>query len=337
MLALGMGFARGTLLVAGALLVGLALVLYALLLASNLAGGRGMPVVVAHGRVALASLVVALGAALSLAGAYAGMPVVPRLVALAAHVISSAYGFMGMLALGLLHIAIPMFVLSEAPDETRARASWRAAVAALILGGAAVVLVRSAPAIAEALLFAAIGCGAIAAALHVALMRTILRNGLRRELGVSLRLVAFGWASLLASLAAAAALIAQVPADGLRAVFGVLLVGGWLLSTALGILQRIVPFLASMHAAGAKPRSPAPSMLTMRRPLVVHACCHVAGLATLVVALMMQSGLVVLVAAVVGTCGALAFGLFFFVVVARMRRARATMPVAAPARERPAA
>ena len=67
LVAIGMGFAQPLPLAAGAILVALALVLYAALLARNLAGARGMPVVVAHGWVAWGSLCVAVVTALSLA------------------------------------------------------------------------------------------------------------------------------------------------------------------------------------------------------------------------------------------------------------------------------
>jgi hypothetical protein len=66
-LALGMGPGPVSLLVPGAAMVAIALVMYAGLLARNLLGARGMPGVVAHGWVALASLAVLLVSALSLA------------------------------------------------------------------------------------------------------------------------------------------------------------------------------------------------------------------------------------------------------------------------------
>ncbi|MEO8506864.1 MAG: hypothetical protein ABI593_04470, partial [Betaproteobacteria bacterium] len=98
---LGMGIPAPSLLVGGALLVAVALVIYAVLLARNLIGARGMPVVVAHGWVALCSLAVVVVTALSLAGAYMGVPGLARSTALALHVAFAGYGFMGMLALGL--------------------------------------------------------------------------------------------------------------------------------------------------------------------------------------------------------------------------------------------
>src|SRR5690606_5779160 len=55
----------------------------------------------------------------------------------ALHVPFAAYGFMGMLALGLAYILVPMFALSPAPDETQVRVSAALAALALLLAGAA--------------------------------------------------------------------------------------------------------------------------------------------------------------------------------------------------------
>ena len=65
-IALGMGAAIPVLLAAGAAAVTLALLLFAVLLARNLLGARGMPVVVAHGWAGLGCLAVVLATALSL-------------------------------------------------------------------------------------------------------------------------------------------------------------------------------------------------------------------------------------------------------------------------------
>ncbi len=92
---------------------------------------KGMPVVVAHGWAALASLIVVIATALSLAGTYVGMPTIDRATAIALHVVFAAYGFMGMLALGLSYIVVPMFALSAAPAERPAWASFALAMLAL--------------------------------------------------------------------------------------------------------------------------------------------------------------------------------------------------------------
>ena len=309
-LALGMGVASPPWIAAGAIAVVTALAIYGLLLARNLAGARGMPVVVGHGWAALAALVVLLASAASLAGAYVGFAWLDRGMALVWHVASAAYGFMGLLALGLSYILVPMFALSRAPDERRARLSLSLAVTALLLSGAS--------GIAPALRIAAIAFGALAVGLHWRLMSGALKTGMRRDLGRSFALVRMAWIMLAASLGAALGVVLDAPFDGMAALFGLLLIGGWLLTFLLGILERVVPFLASMHAASGRHRPPTPSSLTAERPLSIHFACHAGALAALVVAILADSPWIAFAGAALGVVGALAFGIFFANVLIRM-------------------
>jgi hypothetical protein len=91
------------------------------------------------------------------------------------------------------------------------------------------------------------------------LMRRANRDGMQRELGRSFMLVRDAWASLVASVAAALGVVLDVALPALTTVFGLLLIGGWLLTLVLAMLQRILPFLASMHGARAGRRAPVPS------------------------------------------------------------------------------
>lgn len=311
--ALGMGMPAPRLLAGGAVAVVAALGGYALLLARNLIGARGMPVVVAHGWAALGSLVVVLATALSLSCAYLGFSGFERDMALPLHATLAAYGFMGLLALGLSYILVPMFALSAAPDERRAWMSLTLAVSALLLSAAASSGIAPQP-----LRMAAIGVGTVAVALHLRLMSVALKSGMRRELGRSFTLVRIAWISLVASLGAALGVAVDAPAAGVATLFGILLIGGWLLTFVVGILQRIVPFLASMYAAPGKRLPPTPSSLTARWPLSIHFVCHLAALALLALAVVTGSERVASGAALVGTAGAAAFAGFFSVVLRRM-------------------
>jgi len=328
MTVLGMGAGATMLLAAGAVAVVAALIAYAALLARNLAGAKGMPIVVAHGWAALASLVVVIATALALAGTYIGMPTLDRPTAIALHIAFAAYGFMGMLALGLSYIVVPMFALSAAPAERPAWTSFALAVLALLLAGTAALVV--APGLLRA---AAVAAGLAAVAVHLRLMTVALKSGMRRHLGRSFALVRIAWAALVASLVGVLALVQDAPGDGIAMLFGLVLIGGWLLTFLLAILQRIVPFLASMHTAQAKPRGkglpPTPSALTAERPLAIHFTCHLAALALLAIAIAADSAFTVRAAAAIGTAGALAFGAFFAIAMRRMRRPsapRGTMP-----------
>lgn len=321
MTALGMGTGVTMLLVAGAVAVVAALVAYAALLTRNLRGARGMPVIVAHGWATLASLIAVIATAVALAGNYVGAPTIDRSTALALHVAFAVYGFMGLLALGLSYIIVPMFALSAPPAERPAQASLALAVLALLLAGVAALGVAP-----EMLRTAAVGAGLAAVAVHLRLMAVALKTGMRRHLGRSFTLVRVAWAALVASLVLALALVHDAPVDGIATLFGLVTIGGWLLTFVLAILQRIVPFLASMHATHARTRGkvlpPTPSALTAERPLLLHFVCHLAALALLAIAIVAGSAGAVRTAAATGTAGALAFGVFFAIALRRMRPRR---------------
>ena len=317
-LALGMGLARPHWLATGATAVVLALAGWGVLMARNLLGARGMPGIVAHGWTALAALAIVLASALSLAGTWLGLAVPDRMTALALHLVFAPYGFMGALALGLSYILVPMFALADSPRERDQLASCAFLVLALLLAGAAALGWASEP-----LRVAALVCAAAGVGLHLRLMRNGLRSGLRRELGRSFLLVKIGWFGLAASLALAVALVLEVPVPRLAGWFGLALIGVWLLSFVLGMLQRILPFLAAMHAAGPGRRAPTPSSLTHERSLRVHVACHMAALAGFALALAADSALLATAAALAGVAGAIAFGWFALVVLQRLAATRA--------------
>jgi hypothetical protein len=323
LVALGMGLAQPRVLAVGAAAVTVALAAFAALLAGNLWHARGMPGVVAHGWAAVFALVALLASALLLAATWNGVPLVGQTTLRTLHVAFAAYGFMGMLALGLSYILVPMFALAAAPDERRQRASFLCAATALVL-----VVPASLGVAPRVLLTLAVMTGASAVALHLQLMQHALATGMRRELGRSFRLVRFAWGALVTSLVVALALALDAPVEHLGAWFGLVLVGGWLLSFLLGILQRILPFLASMHA-GPGVRPPTPASLTFERPLAVHFACHLAALALLAAALALQNERLVLLAGLAGTVGAAAFALFYVVLLLRMTAAAKAVPVPA--------
>jgi len=335
--AAGMGLGMPALLAAGAVAVLLALLMVAALLARNLLGARGMTAVVAHGWAALACLGVVLTTALSMALAYVGaageigVPLLDRTSALPWHLAFAGYGFMGLLALGLSYILVPMFALSAAPDERQALHSLGLAIAALLLAAAAALDAGAALGSGVPwlrLLACALGLAAVA--LHLVLMFRSLRSGMRRELGGSFILVRFAWACLPASLLAAAAITLGSRWPALPTLFGLLLIGGWLLGFLLGILQRILPFLASMHVARGSKRPPTPGSLTDERALAVHRLCHFAALAGLALAIVAESGALAALAAGIGAVGAAAFARFYFKL---RRRMAAAAPRADGARE----
>jgi hypothetical protein len=331
LLALGMGFARLALLAAGAAMVALALVAWLVLMLGNLLGARGMPGVVAHGWGAMVSLALVLASALALVATWLGWPSPSRDTLLALHILFAPYGFMGLLALGLSYILVPMFALADAPAERRQLASFGLAAAAIVLSALAAPGVLgdggSAPlglgpvsgpvSVPVALHVAALLCAAAAITLHLRMMRTALRGGMRRELGRSFTLVRIAWGGLAASLVLALALVLDAPVPQLGALFALCVIGLWLLSFALGILQRILPFLAAMHGGSGR-RARTPSALTHDVALRVHFICHLSALGLLALAIGAELAWLALLAAVVGALGASAFGVFYVVLLRRM-------------------
>ncbi len=326
-LTLGMGLARPAWLELGAGAVLAALALWGVLLALNLLGARGMPGVVVHGWGALVALGALGASAAALVALWLGRPWLDADTARGLHLVSGSFGVMGLLVFGLSYILLPMFALGSVPEERRQVAAGAAAVTAV----AAAALAALGPALGYAptpLRLAALFVGALAWALHLRLMHGVLASGMRKDLGRSVWLMRLAWTSLGLALLLALALVLGASADTWGRLFGVLAVVGWLLSFLFGVLQRILPFLASMHAALGQRRPPTPSAMTLEQALAWHFGAHCAALLLLAGAAVFDRAELAAAAGAVGLVGALAFGLFFAVLVRRLLQATAKRPPA---------
>jgi hypothetical protein len=303
-LIVGMYATHVGLMIAGAVASTVGLLLFAGLFVDNLRRAGSMPVVRAYGWGAFVSLVllVALGLALSL-DAEIGFLADHAGVALA-HMILGSFGFMGMLALGFSHVLIPMFALSNAPKARMAQGGFAVAVATVMLGVTGALLGET------MLLTAACVLGVAAVSLHLRLMHVTLATGMRKRLGLSFLLVRISWVLLaLTPLVGLATLQGWAGPDG-PTLFGLVSLGGWLLTFLLGILQRIVPFLTSMHLTRSTGGPPLLSEIGASAPLTVHAVCHLIAITGLVAAIVLDSTMTAALAALVGLAGALAFATF---------------------------
>ena len=315
-LAWGMHSARPPWIALGAAAVLLPLAAWTVLVARHLVGARGMPGVLAHAWSALACLVLVLTTALLLVAGWLGWPAPGRQSLLPLHLLVGPFGFMGLLALGLSYILVPMFALAVPPPERAQLASCALVVAALLLAAAS-VLAPGVPLL-QPLAWSAGSTGVL---LHLYLMRQALATGMRQDLGRSFVLVKSAWAALLLALVLAGVLWSGLPLPHARAWLALALVA-WLLGMVLGFLQRILPFLAALHAAAGRRRGPTASSLTHERALRLHIACHFAALALLALAIGLGSATFAQLGAFTGLAGACAFAVFYLHVLRRLRAAR---------------
>jgi len=312
-LALGMGTQWHWAMAVGGLSVVAGLALFGVLVGRNLAQVNDLPAVTGHAWTALASLaaLAVLGMLLLHDVEHSLLP--NRTNIAAAHAVLAGYGFMGSLVLGFSYVLVPMFVLTQGVKDADGKRTARltALSVALAAGGAAL----------GSGVVAALGgaLGLVTACLHIRLMLATLESRMRKKLETFFRLVKGAWAVLPASVVMGLA-VALGGAPELTAPLWVwLLIFGWLLTFATGILQRIMPFLASMHS-GANGGKPAlMSRLVAERPLLIHACLHASALVLVAAGLLAGMPLLVRAGAASGLAGALSFAVFAILLMARYR------------------
>jgi hypothetical protein len=296
----------------GASAVIMALLIFAAVISANLWRARSMPVVAAHGWAALAALGAALllAALLSLDHSRGFLPDHQRLAVV--HFLLAAFGFMGLLALGFSYVLVPMFALSPPPPRMLGWSSLALALLALTAGSLAALTGQ------QGLLAIAALTALGAAGTYLAAMRRVWISRLRKRMGLSFVLVRFSWGMLMLSLLLALALAVDVPVPGGATLFGFLVLVGWLLTFLLAMLQRILPFLASMHAGARMKKPPLVSELTSELPLRVHATGHLVAVVLMASGLATGSSIVLKVGAFAGLIGSLAFAYFAFEVIRRL-------------------
>jgi hypothetical protein len=313
----GMFTAQTNVLIPAAVMTTAGLLLFCGLLADNLRRARSLPIVGAYGWAALVALVlmIALGVALAFNEKTGFLP--DHGAAALAHLILGGYGFMGLLVLGFSHILVPMFALASAPEKRPSFASFAAASTALFLGTLG-ALIGS-----RNVLTAAALVGLAAAAVHLWLMYRVLKTGMRKRLGLSFVLVRAAWVMLPATLLVGLAALYGLAGKNGATLFGFLLLFGWLLTFLFAILQRIMPFLASMFVpTPASGGTAIVSELASAPSLKLHAVCHAAALAVLAVAIILDDAMAVRIGSAIGLLGAIAFAWFTADIIRRMLPAK---------------
>ena len=313
LLVTGMYAMQMTAIIVGAAAVTVGLLIFAALLADNLRRAASLGVVAAYGWASLASLILLLILAVALTLDYETSVLPDHSAAALAHMILGGFGFMGLLVLGFSHILVPMFALASAPDKRPSLMVLALAIGALTLGTSG-ALAGSRIALAVAAML-----GMAAAGAHLRLMFAVLAGGMRKRLGLSFVFIRTAWALLpITLIVGVAALYGYAGANG-PTLFGFLLLVGWLLTFLLGILQRIVPFLASMFPT--RTTAGPPRMLSEVAeswPLKLHALCHALAVVGIAAAIVIDNAAVLRAASAVGLLGALAFAWFMADVLRRM-------------------
>ena len=288
--------------------------LFAAVLADSLRRAKDPPIVVAYGWAALAALVITvlLGVSLTIGIRWGG--VADRGALALAHLILGGFGGIGLLALGFSHVLVPMFTLAAVPDRRLAWTGFATATLAVALGAAG-ALGHS-----PALLWVAIGFGLVASGIHLWLMRQALHEGMLRRLGLSFVLVRIAWVLLPTTLVAAVVWLFFGDRSVGPALFGILLFVGWLLTFLLGVLQRILPMLVSMHAGPGARLGPVFAADGVRRAsLRLHLGCHTVALAGVMAGSAANLTPLVRAGSAIGLIGALAYAVFAFDVLRRLR------------------
>jgi hypothetical protein len=313
-LAWGMVDATSWALHAGGTGVGAGLLVYGLLTADNLRRARSaMPIVSAHGWGAMVALLGLVIFGLSLVIDFNTGFLANRQMITASHMVLAIFGFMGLLAFGFSHVLVPMFVLSRTLPVKLGWAELGLSLVAITLATIGALAQN------DLVIAVAIIVGLAASGAYLWLMRAAFRTSMRKRLGLSFVVIRVSWAMLVLALAVGLAVYLGVPIPNGMTLFGFLLLAGWLLTFLTGILQRIMPFLASMHVVGKGGRPPLLSELTADRPLLIHATCHFTALALCSAGIVFDAPLMVKAGAVTGLIGAMAFAFFAGFVVSRLK------------------
>lgn len=322
LLASGLATLNNELACAGGGMTALGLLVFAGLMVDNLRPAKEMPVVRHHAWAALGSLaaMAALGIMLLADLQFGFLPDHRSLTGV--HMGFALYGFMGMLVAGFSTILVPMLVLGQAPPVRLGHAAAIAGVAGLAL------LALGAFVDGRLLTVGAALAGLLAAGFHLHAMIGVMRGRMRKRLGTPFLLIRAAWAMLPLSLVLALALAAGVDSLNAPTLFVILAVGGWLLTFLFGVLQRIAPFLASVHATVPGRRPPLVSALTPERPAQVHAVLHLAAIALLVVGNLAEIEWIARLGAVSGVGAAVALIVFAVGVRARALKALRSDPPA---------
>lgn len=233
----------------------------------------------------------------------------------ALHMTIALFGFMGGLVFGLSHLLVPMLALSSPAAAVEDRWARRLVLPALGCLAAGLTSLPARIGLPPTLLVMAGGVLLLAVSVfHALTLWAVIRRRARKKLDTAFRLLPLSWILLPGGLATGLLALSGALPDTLSGpaelLAGWLLLPGWLLTVLTGLLQRILPFLASMHSSRLASPPATVSSLGWPRILQLHAVAHSAALALGAGALILGNALVMQAAAACGALGAACLILF---------------------------
>jgi len=314
LLAYGMQISWHMGMLVGAGLTALGLLLFFYLIINNIRGVVGMAAIMAHCWAAMLCMLglIIVGILLILDMEQGFMA--DHISMASSHFILAVFGFMSLLAMGFSYILVPMFALAPAPSEKLGRLSILCnfmAIVFFLVGLNTPIYGFSA----AGFLLAAFGVG-----LYLYNMIRVYKARMRKRLGTPFLLLRAGWVMLCLTLVwGGVGLAGYWPENG-HVLFAVLAIVGWLLTFLVGILQRIIPFLSSMHTSGTNKIPKLTSSMADERLLKIHTTGHLAGLLIMILGVSLDSGFLLKIGAVFGFVGAVCLLTYLMAVMRHMIR-----------------
>jgi len=153
-------------------------------------------------------------------------------------------------------------------------------------------------------------------------MTGVYKARMKKRLGVPFVLIRSAWAMLPVTLLwAAVGQMGYWPETG-HVLFAALAIIGWLLTFLVGVLQRILPFLSSMHTSGSGGIPMLASSMADEKWLRINAVGHLGGFAVVALGIILDLTLIIQVGAALGLIGAASLLAYLLIVVRHMIRNR---------------
>jgi hypothetical protein len=305
-------------LVMGGILIAIALLIYVYLVFDNLVFASSMGIITAYIWVAIISLCLVVTLGIALVMDYYHVFLADHSFVAVTHMLLASYGFMGMLSLGFSYILIPMFGLAAFNNKKLALTGFILNVIALLL------LVVDLFSSKNMLLWFAILSGFSGSVCYLYSMSQILQQRMRKRLGFSFMMIYLSWCALPLSIVTGTMMKLGIVKP---AVFGVILLLAWLLIFLVGILQRIAPFLTTMHLAqGRAGKAPTQAELTSEISLKICNYGYIASLALLITGICFEQPPFIQIGSLVGLCASLSL-LYFLINIVRIKLAHAHIDI----------